>query len=313
MNKITRENYRQFNAINYSKLQSLDSDPRSLIDNTQKDLTAFKLGKALETLLTEENKYNDIFCSYKNEVPTGQLLTLAEDCKNRRLINEFDIENYVNNNQKLYFSNRTKLETRKNKWQNDLFLNYLNFLLENEGKKVLSNEEQNSIEKGVEILRNSLFTKDIFKNGQTQVPFCEELLGFKYKALLDWLQIDGDTVRPFDLKSTSKSVYSFPESVRLYRYDIQSSLYWYVIQKAFENKKIADFIMVVYSFKDEKVIKYNMSKYLEPAKSGYLNVFNNKIKGWYELTLDLEWHMENKLFDYKKEVYQSNGEIKLEL
>lgn len=307
---IPRKKYRKFDAINFSKLSALDRNPESLVLEESFESKAFDLGNAFETLLLEPNQFKKDFIYYDKESPTNQLLTLVESCHAQKLYNEFDIEAYVNNNIDKYFGNVKNLDKRKEKWNLPIFYNYLDFLKKSEGKTILSYEEYLNIQHGVELFKSSNFTKNIINdNTVVQLPIVNKINGFLYKGLLDFVNIEEKDIYPFDLKTTSDSIYNFTKSFFKYRYYLQGDLYKTLLSLEYPNHKIHDFIFIVYSFKDKKLLKFNMKNYHIKAKEGFINEYGKPVKGWSQLTEELMWHKENNIYDFKKEIYDLNGEI----
>lgn len=296
--------YREHPAKNYSTLYQLSVNPSKL--KFKKESLALSKGSALDLLLLTPDKFDEEF-AVLNERPTNQLLELAEECNNRHCEWENEIEEVANQkiNEKFkYFGSTKKLEIRKKNWDTNLFYDYLNFLKKSNNKTILSSEEYQEIKEGVEILKNHDFTKDIFVGGVPQKDLYTKIENHEFKCLLDYFVNNN----PFDLKSTSKSVFSFESSVYKYRLDIQSSLYSHIVRELYEN--VGDFKMVVYSFAERKPLVYNMSNFIQLGKQGFTR--NDRYyKGWLQLANELDWHNSNNLFDYPKEVYLNNGEIKL--
>ena len=103
---------------------------------------------------------------------------------------------------------------------------------------------------------------------------------------------------------------SFKYSVLKYRYDIQSSLYTHLLEKAYPGYVIADFKMIVYSFPQKSANIFNLKKYREISKNGFVRN-EELVKGWLELANELMWHNENQLFEHSMKTYLNNGEIEL--
>lgn len=309
--------YRNIDAINYSSLSSLDEGPWNLNKNLESK--AFDLGSGVDILLFDKEKeYNKQVIVTELPEPTATLADIINYCYNNNLDQEWMIEQYINqldSEGKFVFWKTTKnLETRKNNWNTDYFYSYLEFLKKSRDKIRLTISEDVEIKYAVEYLKTCDFTKHIFndKRGTAQMVLVEEIEDLKFKGKLDWVIIDEDskTIYPYDLKTTSKYLNSFKYSVLKYRYDIQSSLYTHLLEKAYPGYVIADFKMIVYSFPQKSANIFNLKKYREISKNGFVRN-EELVKGWLELANELMWHNENQLFEHSMKTYLNNGEIEL--
>lgn len=308
------ENYREIDAINYSTLSSLDDDPKSLLYPFEGS-KATDLGSCVDVLLFDGEEELDKIASFSNvQEPTATLGKFVTYCYENDILQLWQIEQAVDekgdDNKFKWWKSTVKPEARKANWDIPEFWNYLSFLIDSKDKLKLDSEAKTAIYDAVNTIKTHEFTKGIFENGQSQVAIVQELEGYTYKCLLDYIKIDekNKIIYPFDLKTTSKPLNSFEYSVRKYRYDIQSSLYKHLLQKQFPDYTIADFKMVVYSFLNKSVRVFNLKNYYEKAKEGY---YHNEryIKGWLQLSEEYVWHTTNELYDHDKAIYESNGEV----
>lgn len=312
------KNYRQIQAVNYSKLGSLDRSPLNLLKKEDFESKALDLGACVDTLLFHGKKELDKEISYTElKEPTATLKELIYHCYKNNINGRWAIQGVVDsvneNGDYVYWSSVKKPESRSNKWDTDYFWKYLKYLNDSKGKIKISKDNYDLITNSVEKIKNHEFCKDIFnKKGKAQLAVVQELHGYKYKGLLDWVVFDEKRkiIYPYDLKTSSKYLSAFESSVLFYRYDIQSSLYKHLLEKEFPEYQIADFKMIVYSFVQESVNVFNLKNYYDKARDGYEH--NGKYKkGWLQLTEELEWHEKHQLFEHEKSVYENNGEIVL--
>lgn len=311
------KNYRQIQAINYSTLASLDRSPLNLLKKDSIESKALDLGSCVDTLLFYgKNRLNKEISYTELKEPTATLKKLIYYFHENNITDRWIIEGIVNTmdkNNYVYWRSTTDLDTRKSKWDNDYFWNYLKYLNDSKDKIKVTKEDYELINESVDILKNHDFSKHIFnEKGDAQLAVVQELHGYKYKGLLDWVVIDEKRkiIYPYDLKTTSKYLNAFENSVLFYRYDIQSSLYKHLLEKQFPEYQIADFKMIVYSFVQKSVNVFNLKNYYDKARDGYTH--NGKYKkGWLQLTEELTWHEKHQLFEHEKSVYENNGEIVL--
>jgi hypothetical protein len=112
---------------------------------------------------------------------------------------------------------------------------YWQDMVEADGKKILSGEEENKVKNVTFSLLNHPHTAHWFKDGDTeddidivfQFPCYWEYLDIHCKALIDMLVINHtrETITVFDIKTTGDHVLLFNRAMRKRRYDIQGSFY----------------------------------------------------------------------------------------
>lgn len=313
---IKLEDYRAYDAYNYSLLAGVDSDPSSLLIEEKDFSDAMKMGDVVDIFLTNPKHFEEKYVVADVEKPTASLLVLVEEAYKRDYKNEFEISALVDNLQ--LWSNIKNPDTLNKKWNIPLFWDYLDFLYRSDGKHILSIEENEKCLRSVDILKNDDFTRNLFNNDyeiKFQLPIVFEYEGRKYKVLLDMVHFDhkNKIIYPFDIKTFSDSQRSFPSKILYRRYDIQASLYSHALINEFIDYKIMDFKDIAYSFTSETALLYNMNCYLDASRDGFTASNGRYYKGWLELTDLVEWHREKELFKFPKEVYENNGEIMLEL
>lgn len=97
---------------------------------------------------------------------------------------------------------------------------------------IISNDTLEDVLKTVNALKYDKFIGIVFATDDGldriyQAKFVTTINGVEYKFMFDLLIIDHShkVIMPFDLKTTSKPEYRFPESFLKWRYDIQARLY----------------------------------------------------------------------------------------
>jgi hypothetical protein len=200
---------------------------------------------------------------------------------------------------------------------------YYFHLVKSKDKTVVTSEEYHKAVEIVNTFKTHPFTKPycdsvtLEEEGWEryhQVAFAFSYEGYTYKGILDEMQVNKKLkrVRGIDIKTTSMSLKSFYKSFYDYRYDIQSSLYKEFLERAFPEYDVDPFVFVYGSYTDrENALVYDASNYQTLAKLGYVRN-NRTYKGWLELAKELEWHYENDMFLFNKEIYDANGVIKLD-
>lgn len=326
MDKITFDNYREYPAINYSKLSALDKSPMSLNKEDKDYSDAMKMGDALDTLITGgEKEFKNKFTVDNIKKPTSSLLLLADSIIEIAVTSEIvpDEEMIENTRVSLgLWSNMVDKEKIKDKWDNKLFNNYVDYCIKNKDKIFLSEEELNCIYEAKEVLFTHEFTKDYFIGSEDveikfQVPLLFNYKDKLYKSLLDIVKLDhkNKKVYPCDLKFTSDGVWNFPNKILKWRYDIQSSMYYHSIINEYKDSdySIEPFRFIVVSSVNPTIpMVYNAKNLIDMGRDGKTLKNGKKVKGWEQLSEELIWHQENDMWEYKKEIYDKK-ELTLEI
>ncbi len=98
---------------------------------------------------------------------------------------------------------------------------------------MLSRDEYDQVTKAKELILANKYIVDYFYNVDPMIELLHQVpIYFRYmdedcKALLDGIRVDhaNKTVQPFDLKTTGKSVYEFPQSFIQFGYYRQCAFY----------------------------------------------------------------------------------------
>jgi hypothetical protein len=158
-----------------------------------------------------------------------------------------------------------------------------------------------------------------------QYPIYFDYNGFECKGLLDGIRIDHKEkkIYPFDLKTTSGGVYNFHESFLKWGYYRQCAFYEQAMltdelisNLVADGYTIEDFVFVVVDSKlssSQAAVIYKTSKRDRECGLTGCYVGNKYYKGINELMEELRFHIETDYWDLPKDVYLSNGVIKLDV
>lgn len=239
--------------FSYSGINKLLQSPRwfynHYILNQKEDSTDAHLiaGRALHCLLLEPDKFDDQFVMLPGKIPTDSNKVILEHIfyhnylplQNETLtLEDFptDILNQllVNN---LYQSLKTDAQ-RIDKILTDNNKEYFTFLKIKESKTVIDASVKSKAEESLISLKADDRVMGLLQlghdnsNGVTvynEVSLKTELIDFKFglKGFADNIVVDENTKTIFinDLKTTNKSIQSFPSTVDFYRYDVQAAIY----------------------------------------------------------------------------------------
>ncbi|MGL5079142.1 MAG: hypothetical protein ACRDBG_25360, partial [Waterburya sp.] len=196
---------------------------------------ALRLGGALDCLLTDPSRFDEDFIVMSYERPFGKLGAFAKELP-EGLSPQSDLSLYEEAWKKADYM-RDLTWCVDNFWKSKEAVEY--YKLRNNTKIVLSYSEIEAVKDARDRLLSSPLTGNYFlKNSSVeiellhQVPIYFDYKGAECKALLDGIKIDhkNKIIKPFDLKSTSKSIYTFETSYIEWGYYRQSAFYNYALQ-----------------------------------------------------------------------------------
>lgn len=342
---MSEPEYRKLPHISYSKLSSLDKSPLSLKGNNIKMTDPLIYGSAVDVLIFDgreefDKKFTTITCSK----PQYKLLTLIEslfeETKNSLKLGE-EINNDINTYEKRLLKLARIIKFGGENWGDEAILRnakkgaeYFKALVETykEKKLILSPQQYEYIINSVNTLKTHPFTKKYFDEKQEgidiyfQFPivwsYQEKDIEVHCKSLLDILIIDHNQklIKPVDLKTSGKSIYSFPSSFIEWKYYLQASFYTDAVKYLKEQyEQIKDyevdlFKFVVISSKNPikpLVFQIDYYTYIAGKYGGILSKEHNYCKGYLRLVKELKWHIDNNKYLYPKEIYDEDGLILL--
>lgn len=248
--------YRQYDAINYSKLKALETNPEFLISEEKNYSDGLRFGDAVDTLIFSGKKaFDNKFKIIEFNRPSNQLGELADHCLIKLYtgltfeeLSEALVLDY-SEDLKL-FGNVKDPVKRAAKITKD-FWDYIGEKMTTD-KILITYDEYSSVITAVEMLKSNIYTHEYFKGEETfinQLPIVFKYEGVVFKALLDIVKINHESkvICPADLKTMSEYVTSFPNKIIKWRYDIQQTLYTLAIQ-AYRDKYYPDYTIEGFRF-----------------------------------------------------------------
>ena len=222
---------------------------------------------------------------------------------------------------------KIKYESVIKKFEAPEIQDYIKFNLENKDKTFLSREEMTQTINMVNMLKSCEITKpymdpvncEVKNQVEFEMPW-ETLSGKVYtiRGMIDKIIINHDlkTVQALDLKTTGKSVYSFPNSYIKYAYFRQAAIYqrWLVLSLVKEtfNYGILPFKFIVAETAcNNKPLVFEVSSddLLIGMYGGFSKSTGKRMKGFAELVEEVEWHQKTGEWEIKKEVQDNGGVI----
>lgn len=339
--EMNRENYREYDAINFSKLGQLDRNP-SKVDEEKDFHDGMAFGSLVDLMCFEPDKVEEEF--YVNDAdrsPSKTAKKLADWILENKNVGIDDhgihcIENNTRFGLSSMLTDASDAIGSSTDFDRYGGIEYLESQIKSQDKKVVSEELYSNARQATRTLKTHEFTRRYFRNPdrnveiQFQVPilwdpsYYDDELDCRAKSLLDIVILDhkNKTVKPVDLKTTSSSVHLFERKMKKWGYYLQApyytdGLYWTVQNHDDINDyEVLPFEFVVISSKSLNhplVYECTSNDLLCGREGGVLSYGNREVKGWIQLIKDLKWHERNDKWDYPREVYESEGKVELDI
>jgi len=271
-------------------------------------------GKIIHALLLEEEKFNDQFVISPGKLPGDNIkiivdrvynhhVEIAEDGDTRTNLEEFggailDVMKDIN-----YFQNLKTDQQRIEKVVTIEATNYWAFLKIKGSKMLIDQETYDYCKSAVDLIKTNksiceLIGCDLndFSNVEVQneLPLDIELANqpFGLKGIIDNLVIDHDkkTIFVNDIKTTSKDLKDFPETIEFYSYWMQAAIYVTMAATVYK-ELIEKGYTVKFHF---VVIDRAFQTYAFPVSSSTLSNWANRL---FEVIDKANWHYSNKSYE----------------
>lgn len=328
--------YNSSKRISASLLNSL-TNPRLLwLRKTKPELfeseedTHLRLGIAVDTLLTSPQEWNDRFTVVDAYKPSGAMSIFIRSLP-KGLTQSSPTEAYMRSYELSGY--KRPIEWVINAlWSNPKNVEYYEALCEvAEGKMPLSKDEMEQVIKCVQAIEENEFARRFFLSEHERIfqPRIEfdiitATRTVPCTAVLDGILVNHQTkeIEPFDLKTTSRSVWDFPSSFINNGYFRQAAFYttalWAekspVRKYLDEGYTIKPFTFIVVETKPNAygpVILYEMSdEWVDRAFNGFCQG-DRCFSGINDLIEDFYWHVDNDVWYVPRAVYESKGRVPL--
>lgn len=258
--KTSDEEYHNLQVMCYSALSKYLREGFNAIQTLWDKIESpsLTIGSAIDTLVTEPEQFKALFYNMNSDIDTSSktaafINKLVEstdyaDVSFDTAVQSVSIKALAN---EVSFYSNLKEETIIKKLYEDINIEtYYNDVKKAEGRKMLTLEQQEIINNSITALHNNpLSQKLLFEQPPEgverffQVKFLVELEGITFKVMFDMLLVDHNnkTIYIYDLKSTSKKVWEFPQSFVQFNYQIQDRLYYRALEKILEDNGFSDY------------------------------------------------------------------------
>lgn len=332
---VSEEDYREIPAFNYSILKAMnESGPRVLIEKDEISSTALEFGTLVDILLTNPDDRYARFYTKTVEKPTASLLQLADSVYLDHVIQGLPYEEIASVSyvmakvRELGLWGKQKDETIIEKFNNDLFYNYIKAKIEAQGKIICTPELVEAAENCAKILLTHEFTKDLFVETEDvevlkQVPILYNFEGYLGKGKIDLLRIDHSTktIYPYDIKTGSELPSNFTNSFYHFKYYLQAASYMYGLHyfvneiDELKGYKIDDFKFLYISKKaPEYPVIYSVSEScLISFFDGWTSIKGEYVKGFKELVQEYIYYKSNDIYNVEKKILDNKGMFNITL
>jgi hypothetical protein len=271
-------------------------------------------GKIVHALLLEEDKFKDQFIISPGKLPGDNVkiivdrvynhhVEVSKDGDTRTLLEEFggailDVMKDIN-----YFQNLKTDQQRIDKVITTEATNYWDFLKIKGSKMLIDQETYDYCKNAVDLIKTNKSICELigcnlndFSNVdvQNELPLDIELANqpFGLKGIIDNLVIDHDkkTIFVNDIKTTSKDLKDFPETIEFYSYWMQAAIYVTMAATVYK-ELIEKGYNVKFHF---VVIDRAFQTYAFPVSSSTLSNWANRL---FEVIDKANWHYSNKSYE----------------
>lgn len=262
--KTSDEEYHNLQVMCYSVLSKYLREGFNAIQTLWDKIESpsLTIGSAIDTLVTEPEQFKALFYNMNSDIDTSSKTAAfinhiveviehdepIQDVTFEQAISKVNIKTLAN---EVSFYSNLKEETIIKKLYEDINIEtYYEDRKKAEGRKMLTLEQQEIVNNSIAALHNNpLSQKLLFEQPPEgverffQVKFLVELEGITFKVMFDMLLVDHNnkTIYIYDLKSTSKKVWEFPQSFVQFNYQIQDRLYYRALEKILEDNGFSDY------------------------------------------------------------------------
>ena len=280
------------------------------------DKIHFTIGNGVDCLMTEPEKFNELFYILSTKAPTGQIKQFIDAYYK----NEEDADRAF----EIVNSAKYKIEWFKAKLEEDDNKAYFNCL--KEGKTILDPPVYETI---TQIVKSFAEFKEyqtlVKKTADNQIVSQLEIMwsykGLDMKSKLDFIVIDynAKTILPIDVKTVGDSTMSFQYSFWKRRYDFQAASYTLALKYWIEHEEnfsaLKDFTILPFHFAVESS-KYQGSPLIFKASPETMeiglnggNVEHKTYEGLNQAIDRLKWHTTFDVWDYTMEQWETDKTI----
>lgn len=278
-------------------------------------------GKIIHALLLEEDKFNDLFIVSPTSLPTGNLRTVVDRVFNhykelsrngdpREKLEEFDkaiLDVLVDMN---YHQSLKTDQQRLDKILTPEAFNYWAFLQMKQDKIIIDADTLKFCQSAVEIIKTNQHVcnligmnitefdnKQVINESYIELDLAKKDYGLK--GIIDNIVIDHDNKVIYinDIKTTSKDLKDFSESIEYYSYWMQAVIYMTLVSKELDNLVESGYTARFHFVVIDRAFQSYAFPVTEKTMNSWLDRFNAILE-------KAEWHYHNKNYELPYEFAQ---------
>lgn len=197
-------------------------------------------GKLLHCLLLDEGSFDSQFVLASGSLPTGSTKTVVdkiyrsaiEQKRTDESLGSFE-EEIIESLKEINLHQKLKTDAQRiEKILTDDAISYFQFLKNRAGKDIIDEETYNKMRESVNVIKSNSMAMYTLEGIDamsitSEVPLQVELHDrpFGLKGILDRIVVDSSGPRIVDLKTTSKTISEFRDTVEYYNYWMQAAIY----------------------------------------------------------------------------------------
>lgn len=319
---VPESEYRASEAISYSMLSAYAREGRKaiLLLKEKKDSDSLRFGSLLDCLITEPDTLHDRFVFAEFPQVSDTIIRIVKSLfdafgQEHRSIHNIPYEHILYHVEYHNYYSNWKPETRVNdiKKKGEQYYNLLAIV---NNRVLMSNEDLEIAIKCKQELGSNIRTAWLFENdplgnsesfNQLKFILDDERYG-SIRCMFDQIIVyhDQKLIIPIDLKTTSKDESDFNSSFITWRYDLQATMYSYILRKICETDEyykdftIAPFHFAVISRDNCSPVVWKYEDNLIPGdrinRTGYI------YKGWEQLITEFRHFINSEDYRYSYEV-----------
>lgn len=265
-------------------------------------------GKVIHALLLEKDKFNDLFIISPANLPTGTLRIVIDSLYKKFANPQCDLTDYSQEVLDImkdvnYFQALKTDQQRLDKVFTPDAINFWDFLKTKGNKTLIDQETYEFCKNAVEIVKTNKqvcnligCTATEFDNKEIHNEIFLQLemkdKNFGLKGIVDNLVIDHEhkTIYINDIKTTSKDLKDFPETIEFYSYWLQAIMYITLVSMTHANLIDSGYKLKFHFV----VIDRAFQTYAFPVSETTLNKWLEKFK---EVLETADWHYTNKSYE----------------
>ena len=306
--------------FSYSSLNKLSWNPQAfyqmyVLGNREEKTESYLVnGKIIHALLLEEDKFNDQFIISPGKLPNDSTRMVidrvfahaqelqANGDQRTEFVDFSDAVLDVLKDINLHQSLKTD-QQRIDKMYTPEAISYWEFLVSKGNKTLIDQETYDFCKTGVDLIKmnpqicnligcnlNEFDNKEVFNEIPLECNINNKSFGLK--GIIDNIVIDHDNKMIYinDIKTTSKDLKDFPESIEFYNYWMQAAIYSTIIAIKFINLIDGGYQMKFHFVVIDKAYQV----YPFPVSDNTLNSWFNKLTDTLEKA---NWHYTNKNYE----------------